>query len=210
GCERDPEQAQRTNSVGAINVARSCLRAQAHLTHISTDYVFDGRKGAPYTEDDMPSPVQTYGRTKLDGERAVLDARVRACVMRTSWLYELDRPAGFVAAVLRRAEAGEPFDVVADQIGTPTTTAVAARACLELIEHRMEGLVHRAGTEHMSRAEFARRVLAEAGLDPSLVRETKTPPPGPGQARRPANTSLESVRPTIHRGPAGLAEGCDC
>jgi dTDP-4-dehydrorhamnose reductase len=210
GCEADPERAQRTNTVGAINVARSSLRAQAHLIHISTDYVFDGRKGRPYTEDDQPNPIQSYGRTKFEGERVVSDGRGRSCVMRTSWLYDLKRPGGFVAAVLGRAEAGDSFDVVADQIGTPTTTTVAARACLELVEHRMEGVVHRAGSEHMSRAEFARRVLAEAGHDPDLVRETKTPPPQLDQARRPRDTSMESIRPTIHRGPAGAAEDCDC
>jgi dTDP-4-dehydrorhamnose reductase len=210
GCEADPDRAQRTNTVGAINVARSSLRAQAHLIHISTDYVFDGRKGRPYTEDDQPNPIQSYGRTKFEGERVVSDGRGRSCVMRTSWLYDLKRPGGFVAAVLGRAEAGDSFDVVADQIGTPTTTTVAARACLELVEHRMEGVVHRAGSEHMSRAEFARRVLAEAGHDPDLVRETKTPPPQLDQARRPRDTSMESIRPTIHRGPAGAAEDCDC
>lgn len=210
GCEADPDLAHRTNALGAMNVVRSSLRAQSLLLQVSTDYVFDGHLGVPYTEEDEPNPIQVYGLTKLEGERFVGGSRGRWCIVRTSWLYDLEDPSGFVAAVLQRAAADEDFDVVADQIGTPTTTHSAAQACLELVEHRMRGVVHRAGGEHMSRAGFARHVLAAAGFDPGLVRDAKTPPPGPGRARRPMNTALESIRPTEHRGPAGTAEHCDC
>lgn len=210
GCETDPARATAIHVEGARAVSHAATRAQALLVHVSTDFVFDGTLGRPYTEDDAPNPLQVYGRTKLEAEAVVQASRGRSCVMRTSWLYDLDAPQGFVAAILTAAKRGEPLPVVADQVGSPTTTTEAARAIGDLIEHRMEGVVHRAGGDALSRAAFARRILETAGLDPALVVDVQSGDVPARAAVRPANTSLATVRPTLHRGPAGAADGCEC
>ena len=87
GCERNPDEAYRTNALGAKHVALACAELNAALVYISTDYVFDGAKGEPYNEDDAPNPLSVYGRTKLDGENFVCAIAPRHYVARTSWVY---------------------------------------------------------------------------------------------------------------------------
>ena len=132
GAEEAPDQAFAVNAAGAGNLADAAARVGASIVHISTDYVFDGAKGAPYTEDDRPNPLSVYARTKYEGEQRVLASGASACVLRTAWLYGW-QGNNFVKAILAAAERGGPLRVVADQVGSPTATRDLSEAIAALI-----------------------------------------------------------------------------
>jgi dTDP-4-dehydrorhamnose reductase len=156
--------------------------------HISTDYVFDGTKGTPYTEDDAPNPLSAYARSKYEGERRVLESGVSACVLRTAWLYGR-HGKNFVKAILTAAARGGPLKVVADQVGSPTATADLARAIAQLIQTPARGLFHVANSGACSRFEFAQAIVrGSVEVLPITTAEAARP------ARRPPNSSLGSVR----------------
>ncbi|MFA5891020.1 MAG: dTDP-4-dehydrorhamnose reductase [Actinomycetota bacterium] len=193
GCERDPERARLVNVEGTRNVAAAAR--DAFVVVVSTDYVFDGMLGRAYVEDDVPNPLQVYGQTKLDAERAALDVGARVAIARTAWLYGArvanGEPAGnFVTAILRAASRGT-LDVVDDQIGSPTWTGDLARALVSLVERATPGIFHVASRGAVSRADFARAVLRGAGKDPALVRACSTAEASPRPAARPKNAPLE-------------------
>ena len=119
GAEGATELAFAVNATGPGNLAAAAARAGAEMVHISTDYVFDGRKGAPYTELDRADPLSVYGRSKYEGELQVLSAHPAGCVLRTAWLYG-KYGANFVKAILSAADRGSPLKVVSDQVGSPT------------------------------------------------------------------------------------------
>ena len=135
-------------------LAEAAARTGAGVVHISTDYVFDGRKGAPYTETDRAQPLSVYGRSKYEGELQVLSAHPSACVVRTAWLYG-EYGKNFVKAILSAAERGAPLKVVADQVGSPTWTRHLAEGIGELIQTPARGLFHVANGGSCSRFEFA-------------------------------------------------------
>jgi dTDP-4-dehydrorhamnose reductase len=166
-CEREPETARRGNAVAPAVVAAACRDAGVRLVHVSTDYVFPGDAGRPYREDDPPGPRSEYGRTKLEGERAVLSASPDALVVRTSWVFGKGR--NFIAAVLeqaaqRRAGTQEgPLRVVDDQSGRPTYAVDLAEALLALAERGARGIVHFANDGIATWWDLARFALDEAG-----------------------------------------------
>lgn len=208
GCELDPVRATEINVGGTEHVARAARRAQAHLAFVSTDLVFDGTLDRAYTEDDDPNPLQVYGRTKLDAERLTLELVARSSVVRTAWLHDPAVPSGFTAAIVERAEAGEPFEVVADQIGSPTTTSWFAARLGEIVETRTTGILHRVEVGEESRADFARRILAARGFDHGLVLDATTESMPQRPARRPMRATLATVRGLhVEHGPGGA---CDC
>jgi dTDP-4-dehydrorhamnose reductase len=120
-CERQPEQARLANTVAARHIAERCAKMGARLIHISTDYVFDGRQREPYDEDAAPSPLSVYGRSKADGEFAVLAALPSAIVARVSWVFGPAKPS-FIDMLLSRALAQENVAAIADKWSTPTYT----------------------------------------------------------------------------------------
>lgn len=128
--EEREREAFALNRDAPVLLARECARHDVPLVHVSTDYVFDGYKGMPYTETDETAPLNVYGRSKLAGENAVQDAGGRFCIIRTAWLFG---PYGrnFLRSILERAQCGQPLRIVADQRGTPTC-----------VEHLAQGLVH--------------------------------------------------------------------
>src|SRR6202043_128314 len=152
------ELAFAVNARGPGSRAEAAARAGADMVHISTDYVFEGRKGAPYTELDRPAPLSVYGRTKYEGELQVLSAHPSACVLRTAWLYG-KYGNNFVKAILKAAERGGPLKVVADQVGSPTWTRHLAQAIGELIQTPARGLFHVVNAGACSRFEFARAIV---------------------------------------------------
>jgi len=179
--ETHVEEATAINTLGPGYLARACAAAGTQLVHISTDFVFDGHKSFPYTEEDTPNPLQVYGRTKLEGEEAVLAGNPNSIILRTSWLYG---PSGksFPRTMLEAARAGKPLKVVRDQIGTPTYTAELARVIVAALERKIwPGLYHAAGADVLSWFEFARRVLDAADdtrgylVEPILSWEWPTP-----------------------------------
>lgn len=135
------------------------------LVHISTDYVFDGRKGAPYLEQDAVAPLNAYGRSKLSGERGVLDANPRHVILRTSWVYSPYRK-NFVRTILRLAAERDRLTIVADQRGCPTAAHDIAKACLAIAMHCASeperapyGIYHFAGAGEASWFEFANTIV---------------------------------------------------
>jgi dTDP-4-dehydrorhamnose reductase len=197
-CERQPEVAYHVNGEGTRHVAQACRKAGLPLLYVSTDYVFDGEKPAPYVEGDAPNPLGVYGRSKLEGERRVVELLEHYWIVRTSWLFG---PCGknFVGTILERARAGTPMRVVNDQIGAPTYTVHLAAALEAIITRGEYGVYHATSQGFCSWFEFARAIVREAGRDESLV----TPIPTSASNRlasRPRNSRLAAA----HLGQQGL------
>ena len=198
--ESEPEQARAINADGAQHVAAQCERLGIPLIHISTDYVFDGRKAGPYLEDDDVGPTGVYGHSKLEGERRVASACSRSIILRTAWVYS---PFGhnFVKTMLRLAAARPEIAVVDDQIGCPTyaphladaVLAVAERVLTDLPNREPWGIYHAAGQGEASWCTFAREIFqcsARLGGPTAEVRAITTAE-YPTAARRPANSRLD-------------------
>ena len=188
GAEKATDRAFAVNAAGPGYLAAAAARAGAEMAHISTDYVFDGRKGVPYTEQDRADPLSVYGRSKYEGELQVLSAHPSACVLRTAWLYG-QYGNNFVKAILKAAGGGGPLKVVADQVGSPTWTRHLAQAIAELIRTPARGLFHVANGGSCSRFEFARAIVkGRVEVQPVSAAGAARPAP------RPANSALVSVR----------------
>jgi dTDP-4-dehydrorhamnose reductase len=192
-CEAEPAEAMRVNRDAPAAAARAAAKQGVPLVFYSTEYVFDGERG-DYDEDSTPSPTSVYGRSKLEGERAVLEANPRAVVVRTSVVYGPD-PQGknFVAQLRRRLAAGEEMRVPVDQVSCPTYNADLAAASVELVEQRAGGVFHVVGPEAMDRATFARLACELFGLDARGVRPVTTAELGQ-PARRPLSGALRTDR----------------
>jgi dTDP-4-dehydrorhamnose reductase len=183
GAEDDPQGAAAVNVAGTAHAAA----LGAPLVAYSTDYVFDGTKGAAYVESDAPAPASAYGRTKLHGEAA---AGERAWIVRTSWLYG---PTGrnFLRTMLRLGAEREEVSVVADQLGSPTYVGHLARATRTILELPF-GVWHVAAGGECSWADFAEAIFAEAGLSCRVRRIASAD--WPAKAARPAYSVLRSEK----------------
>lgn len=195
--EKDPGAAEAINAVGPGNIARACAKLGARLVHVSTDYVFSGNSQNPYDVGDAPGPLSVYGRTKLDGERAVHAALPDAHVVRTSWVYTGVTGSDFVAVMRKLAASDRNLDVVDDQTGSPTYAKDLADALLEVVAGGVGGpILHAVNAGSASRYEQARAVFAGVGADPDRVRPVSTAQ-YPRPARRPVCAVLsmtESIR----------------
>jgi dTDP-4-dehydrorhamnose reductase len=196
--ESEPQRAFAVNRDGAERIAVQAQRLGVPLIQISTDYVFDGRKLSPYTEEDAAHPLGVYGRSKLESEEAVRNAYPSALVLRTSWLYS---PYGhnFVKTMLRLAETCGPVRVVDDQLGSPTAANDLANAILDILSQLSDGFSSRAGIYHLTAqgdttwhgfasaifAGWARRGRPVTKLEP--IRSAEYPAAAP----RPANSRLD-------------------
>ena len=192
GAESHPEAAAAINVSGAENVARASVAAGAWLIHVSTDYVFPGTRSEPYVESDLVGPASAYGRTKLEGERAVAGiAGDRHTTVRTAWLFGTGGPC-FPQTIARLARERDQLSVVDDQIGCPTWTGHLAPALLALAGGAIAGPVHVAATGACSWWEFARAIVAGAGIECEVLPCTTAEFPRP--APRPAFSVLRSER----------------
>lgn len=167
GCERDPARAWRMNALATRLVAQACRRLGARLVYISTDYVFDGSLGQPYTEDDPPCPINVYGETKLAGELGAGGVGDHL-IIRTQWLFGPGR-SNFVEAILTKACRGEPLTVVADQWGCPTYTAHLAPMIWQAALAGWRGIVHVAGRGIATWYDVAVAALEAAGVSCKLM-----------------------------------------
>jgi dTDP-4-dehydrorhamnose reductase len=167
-CEEDPGSAFAVNAVGAWNVAMAASAVDAALIHVSTDYVFDGRKGFPYDEADLPGPLNVYGASKLAGEHLVRAACPRSFVVRTSGLYG-PRPCrtkgglNFPRLMLKLAEERGELTVVTDEVVGPTYTPDLARQLVALAATDAYGVVHATGLGEVCWHDFAVETLRLAG-----------------------------------------------
>jgi dTDP-4-dehydrorhamnose reductase len=193
GCERDPGRASLQNETGARNVATAAAAINAAMVYISTDFVFDGAKNEPYTEDDIPHPLSVYGASKLAGEEAVRRLIPRHFIVRSAWLYGR-HGKNFVRTIIQKAKEQDTLKVVGDQRGSPTYTRDLAQALVELIVtgQLLPGTYHLVNSGDCSWAELAAEALRLAG------RQTKVEPipasAWPSPTRRPAYSVLRSRR----------------
>jgi dTDP-4-dehydrorhamnose reductase len=189
--EAEYDRALEVNATGTRYMADACHRIGAQFVYPSTDYVFDGRGTEPYRPGDRTQPVNAYGRTKLEGEKAALLAG-NHLVVRTSWLYG-DGGANFVATMLRLGEERDRLDVVDDQIGRPTWTRTLAAAVVRLLEQGATGVIHLTdGGEPTSWYEFARAILQSNGAAEKVHATSSAAFPRP--ATRPAYSVLDLSR----------------
>lgn len=187
-CEEDRESARNINTKGASNLAEASHRNNAAIIHISTDYVFDGTRKEPYTEDDETNPLNIYGITKLEGEKEVMSGNPRHFVIRTAWLYGDGR--NFVGTMLQLAEKGNTIKVVDDQRGSPTSTTELARAIIRLMDTEEYGIYHGTCEGSCTWYEFAQEIFRTAGMDVTLERCTSDE--FPQKAVRPKNSVLDN------------------
>jgi dTDP-4-dehydrorhamnose reductase len=181
-CETQEAEAHAVNATGAGNVAR--VARGKPMIHVSTDYVFDGTASAPYREDAPVGPINAYGRTKLAGERAVLEANDRAYVMRTSWLFGAAGPS-FVGTMLKLMASRPEVRVVDDQRGRPTAAVDLAAALIAIAIHEpAPGIYHFANAGDVTWFGFASAIKELARLPAALVPITTAEYPTP--AKRPA------------------------
>jgi len=192
GCTRDPDLAREVNAAGAENVARAAAGAGCRVIQISTDFVFDGRARHPYVETDPPAPLSEYGRSKLDGERRVAVAAPDHLIVRTAWLYG-HGGGGFVAAIRRRAAAGEPLRVVADQAGSPTFADDLADGIARLLTIDARGIVHLVNRGACSRLELAAAIVEDLGMTGRVPLTGITSRETGAAAERPAYSALDTA-----------------
>ena len=202
--EAEPALAQTVNALAPQALARAAARCGAWLVHYSTDYVFDGSGQRPWRESDMPSPLSVYGRTKWAGEQAVAAEHDRCLVFRTSWVHG-PHGGNFIRTLLRLAAERDRLEVVADQVGAPTSARLIAQVTLEAVQRvrqapHLAGLYHLAAAGETSWHGYAREVLSLAqalGLPlragPDAVHPLSTTG-YPTAARRPLTSRLDTRR----------------
>jgi dTDP-4-dehydrorhamnose reductase len=166
-CETQPDRAFLINAEAPRVVAEICDEKNARLIHFSTDYVFDGAKCEPYTEEDQASPISVYGESKLAGENNVLAAKSQNLVVRVSWVFGPDRPS-FIDAMVQQAQENDEVDAVVDKFSTPTYTLDIAAMLPRVFDGNVSGgILHFANAGQCSWREYAQWAVdccLEAGL----------------------------------------------
>jgi len=166
--EKENEIATMINSITPGEIAKYCFQYHIPLIHFSTDYVFDGTKQALYVEEDSPNPINVYGKTKLEGELAIISSGCDYLIFRTSWVYSL-RSGGFVNKVINWAQNNEELRIVDDQVGNPTWARTLAILSTQFLGNSgvnynsfikdTKGVYHLAGGGHASRYHWASYIL---------------------------------------------------
>jgi len=174
-CEVERDKCWKVNVDGVKNLVNICDNYGIHLVHISTDYIFDGKKeGGIYTEDDEPSPQGFYAETKLAGEDVILSSGISSSILRTILVYGTHERKNIVTFVKDSLERGEQVNLVSDQVRMPTFVDDLARACLRAAEQKAGGVFNISGSEHMSYLDIGNTVAEHFSLDKSLIRHVKT------------------------------------
>lgn len=197
GCETETRLAMAVNGDGPGFLARAAKRTGARLIHVSTDFVFDGRKSTPYTEDDATRPLSAYGASKLAGEQAVRAEGDRWVIARTAWLYGKNGP-NFVNRMLKLAREKQELSVVTDQVGSPTWTCDLSHAICALIGSHASGLFHTVNGGCCSRFELVEEIVrsGESGVRLRPVDSSAFPRP----ARVPSYSPLDTSKLTRETG----------
>ena len=199
GAEANKELSMKINAEGTANIARGCKEYGARMVYFSTDYVFDGRKQDPYVESDPPSPVNRYGRSKLEGEKKVAEILDDYIIMRLAWMFGACGK-NFVRAIIRQGwqqirtkQAGQivtPVKVVNDQRGNPTWTMEIARQIRVVIENNLKGIIHATAEGETTWHDFAKEIFDYLKM-PVYVSPCSSKEYG-SVAARPVNSSLEN------------------
>ena len=198
--ENEPETARRVNAALPEALGRACLGRDLLLVHYSTDFVFGGQAATPRREEDAPAPESVYGRTKLEGERALLALGLpRLLIIRTAWLFGPGK-GNFVRTMLDLGAKRNELNVVHDQVGSPTYTPDLAEYSLALVESGATGLFHVANAGNASWCELASEALRCAAA--SCTVHAIASADYPQKAKRPANSVLDTTKFTEATGVA--------
>jgi dTDP-4-dehydrorhamnose reductase len=197
--ESEPEKAYLINVEGVKNIAEACKKHHAKLIHISTDFVFDGTKNSPYTEEDFPNPTGVYGITKLKGEQVIQEILEEHFIVRTSWVYS-EFGHNFMKTMLRLANEKECLSVVNDQVGTPTNAIDLAEVLVKIIQSTSNqqpttnnyGVYHFSNEGQCSWYDFAKKIFElnhiKINLKPIPTSSFPTP------AKRPSYSVLDKTK----------------
>ena len=191
--EAEEPLAAQINAAAPGAMVAACRDLGIPFVHVSTDYVFDGQGQAAFAPADPAAPINAYGRTKRAGEQAVIAAGGCHAILRTSWVFSA-QGANFVKTMLRLGKERESLSVVADQVGGPTPAKAIAAACLRILGLLQEnpglrGIYHFSGAPDTTWADFAREIMAQAGLPCRITDIPSSAYPTPAQ--RPANSRLD-------------------
>lgn len=203
--QSEPEAARAGNHTGPLALARLCEAADIPLIHVSTDYVFDGNKAAPYVESDQTAPTGVYGATKRDGEEAILATSAKAVILRTAWVYS-DYGKNFAKTMIAAGRKMPVLRVVADQHGTPTSAGDLADAILAITDQinatgwrpDYRGIFHATNAGETTWYGFAQAIFEEAaklGYQPPQVQPIRTEE-WPTPTRRPPDSRLDCTKLT--------------
>ena len=168
GCETEEAMALAVNAEGVKHLAQACRETGSVLYHISTDFVFDGKKGTPYIETDTTNPLSVYGSSKLEGERFIQDILSEHVIIRTSWLFGTGGN-NFVSTIMKLSEKKDEISVVSDQVGCPTYAPDLAKALKALIDLRAEGIYHFCNKGMCTWHEFACKIVELTGRKTRVV-----------------------------------------
>ena len=189
--EKEPGPAFAINATGVANLAAASREQGALLVHYGTDYVFDGQKGAPYTEEDTPHPLNNYGRSKLAGEDLLRESLCPFLLLRLSWVFG-EGKQNFLYKLLQWADGGGVLRVVDDQISTPTSTSEVVRLTLLAVRANLSGVYHMTPSGYASRYDVARHFLTKMGMTNTIVPIASDYFPSP--VRRPRFSALSNEK----------------
>lgn len=168
GAESQAELAYQVNAEAVGRLGAFAKEADLWLMHISTDFVYDGRLDRPYLETDPPNPINTYGKSKLQGERLLGQSGCSHCVIRLEWTYG-SAGNNFVKKLITRAKADKSLTVVDDQVGSPTATTEVAKVIFKLLQTKPEGMFHFASDGYVSRYEMAKFIVDKLSMDVNVA-----------------------------------------
>ena len=196
--ETETEKAEAINVTGAKNLAEICKEFKTQLIHVSTDFVFDGTKKTPYTEEDIPNPKSVYGKTKLEGEKAIQAVLEDYFIIRTSWVYS-QFGANFMKTMLRLGAERDSLSVVNDQIGTPTNAVDLAEALVQIVvfvsqhpAHKVNGIYNFSNEGSCSWFDFAKKIFENNTINIDLQPIPTSSYPTPAQ--RPKYSVLDKTK----------------
>ena len=210
-CEERPELAYLINGEGTGKIGEEAKGVGAHVIYVSTDYVFDGRTGS-YREDEPPNPVNHYGRSKLLGERLLRESCCHHCIARTSVIYGWGREhrPNFGTWVLSTLQSNRTIKAVMDQYVSPTLNENLAEMLVNVVDMKLERVLHVAGSTRIDRYNFALKIAEIFQLDPNLVEPVKAADMN-WRAQRPADSSLdvEKAMRLLDRKPLKLSDALE-
>ena len=190
GCEINRDLAWKVNAEATKHIAMASTKVGAHVTYVSTDYVFDGEKGL-YSEEDQPNPISHYGYTKLKGEESIREHSKEWCITRASVIYGWGpkHKLNFATWLINNLNQGKEVKILTDQYVSPTLNTNLAEMLLEIAERKIAGSLHTAGATRISRHEFALKLAEVFNLNMGLVKPAKMDEM-PWKAKRPRDSSL--------------------
>ena len=197
--ESDTDSANLLNHLSVNNMAKICEEIDCSLIHISTDYVFDGKGKISFKENNPTNPSTVYGRTKLEGEKAIIKSGCRYIILRTAWLFSC-HGNNFLKTMLQLSSERNELNIVGDQVGCPTSAHDLARAIIKVIPFldnlKYNGIYHYGGSSSCSWAEFAENIFHTALIEKKISKKPRiniiNSTESPAVAKRPLNSRIDS------------------